>query len=59
MKIYTETEIINPIYITVLDNGITLFVFDGYAKGSDGRIYHHIGKDIDGDMVTVGWCCEN
>ena len=58
MKIYKEAEIINPIYITTLDNGVTLFVFDGYAAGSDGKTYHHVGKEVDGDMVTVGWRCE-
>ena len=58
MEIYTETNIINPMYIATLDNGVTLFVFDGYATGSDGKTYHHIGKEVDGDMVTVGWSCE-
>lgn len=57
MKIYKETEIINPIYITILSNGVTLFVFDGYAAGSDGKTYHHVGEEVDGDMITVGWCC--
>ena len=28
--IYKETEIKNPFYITILNNGVTLFVYDGW-----------------------------
>lgn len=56
MKIYKETVIKKPLYITVLDNGITLFVYDGYAEGSDGRVYHPIFKDtVVEEGEFIGW----
>ena len=59
MHIHKETEILNPIFVAKLDNGITLLVFDGYALGSDGKTYYHIGReDAEGILQTVGWSCE-
>lgn len=56
MKIYKETEFKNPLYITVLDNGVTLFVYDGFGEGSDGRIYQPVIEELsDGDCEVVGW----
>ncbi len=58
MKIYKEeNEIKYPLYITILDNGITLFVYDGYGEGSDGCVYHPVVEDrTDGECEVVGWC---
>lgn len=59
MNINQEVENIKPIAVFKLDNGVTLLVFDGYALGSDGKTYYHIGReDEDGDLLTVGWSCE-
>lgn len=56
MEIYKEREIKNPLYVAVLDNGVTLYVYDGYAEGSDGRIYKPVIKDIgDDEIEVVGW----
>ena len=56
MKIYKEIEYKNPFYITVLDNGVQLFVYDGYAEGSDNHIYHCIIEEIsDDDIDIIGW----
>lgn len=57
MIIYKETEIKNPLYIATLDNGVILIVYDGYAEGSDGRVYKPVAEDIgDGECEVVGWC---
>ncbi len=59
MKIHKQTETLKPIAVFKLDNGVILLVFDGYALGSDGKTYYHIGsEDEDGDLITVGWSCE-
>ncbi len=59
MNINQEVENIKPIAVLKLDNGVMLLVFDGYALGSDGKIYYHIGReDEEGDLLTVGWSCE-
>ncbi|MBQ7295968.1 MAG: hypothetical protein IJW86_07220 [Clostridia bacterium] len=59
MNIHKQTEALNPIAVFKLDNGVTLLVFDGYALGSDGKTYYHIGReDEEGDLITVGWSCE-
>ena len=59
MNINQEVENIKPIAVLKLDNGVTLLVFDGYALGSDGKTYYHIGReDEEGDLLTVGWSCE-
>lgn len=56
MKIYKETEIRNPLYITTLDNGVILFVYDGYAEGNDGiKYYPVIQEDEDGEPDFIGW----
>ncbi len=58
MKIYKEIEIKNPLYITSLDNGVTLFVYDGYGEGSDGRVYKPVVEDRgEGECEVVGWSC--
>ncbi len=59
MKIYKEIEIKNPLYITILDNGVTLFVYDGYAEGSDGRVYKAVVEETsDDECEVVGWVCQ-
>ena len=56
MKIYKETEIIKPLYIVKLDNGVTLFVYDGYAEGSDGLVYYPIFEENDEEEGEfIGW----
>ena len=56
MIIYKETKIKHPLYVTVLDNGVTLLIFDGYAEGSDGKKYRSVTKEIsDGEYELVGW----
>lgn len=59
MNIHEETEVLKPMFVAKLDNGITLLVFDGYALGSDGKTYYHIGReDEEGILQTVGWSCD-
>lgn len=29
-----------------LENGSVLLIYDGYAKGSDGKIYHCVEREI-------------
>ena len=59
MNINQEVENIKTIAIFKLDNGVTLLVFDGYALGSDGKTYYHIGReDEEGVLLTVGWSCD-
>ncbi len=59
MIIYKETEIKNPLYITTLDNGVLLFVYDGYAEGADGRVYKPVIEERgDGECEVVGWVCQ-
>ena len=59
MNINQEVENIKPIAVLKLDNGVIILVFDGYALGSDGKTYYHIGReDEEGDLLTVGWSCE-
>ncbi len=50
-----ETEIIKQLlYIAKLENGATILVYDGYAKGSDGKIYHYVDRQIgDDEFVDV------
>ncbi len=56
MTIHKETEIKHPQYITVLDNGVTLFVYDGYGEGSDSRTYYPVLKETaEGECETLGW----
>ncbi len=56
MKIFKETEIRNPLYITVIDNGVTLFVYDGYAEDADGRRYYPVVEEAgEGENDFVGW----
>lgn len=56
MIIYKEIEIMYPLYITVLDNGVTLFVYDGYGEGSDGKVYQPVLEDRGaGEFEVVGW----
>ena len=56
MIIYKEIEIKNPLYVTILENGVTLLVFDGYTEGSDGEKYQCISiENEDGEYELVGW----
>ena len=57
MRIYKETNIKNPFHITTLDNGVILFVYDGYAEGTDGRVYKPVVEDRgEGECEVIGWC---
>ncbi len=59
MNIHKAIETLRPVAVFKLDNGVTLLVFDGYALGSDGKTYYHVGmEDEDGDLLTAGWSCE-
>ena len=54
--IFKETNIKHPLYVTELDNGVTLCVYDGYAEGSDGKIYHCVERQTgEEDYMIVGW----
>ncbi len=54
--IYKEKETKNPLYVTVLDNGVVLMVYDGYAEGSDNKTYQCVTKENgEGDLVIIGW----
>ncbi len=56
MIVHKQIESLRPAAVIKLDNGVTLLVFDGYAIGSDGKTYYHIGReDSEGDIVTLGW----
>lgn len=55
MIIYKETVIKNPLYITVLDNGVTLFVYDGYGEDSEGRLYYPVMKETGDECEVLGW----
>ncbi len=56
MKIYKETKIKNPLYVTILENGATLFVYDGYGEDYEGRKYLPvIQENTEGDSELVGW----
>lgn len=60
MIIHRQLETKNPLYIAILDNGVTLQVYGDYALGDDGKTYYHIGKETDeGDLVTVGWSSDS
>lgn len=59
MSVYKEQEIKTPLYVATLDNGVMLCVYDGYAEGSDGKIYKPVINELDDDEVEfVGWRCE-
>ncbi len=54
--IFKEKSIKYPLYVTVLDNGVTLCVYDGYAEDSDGKIYHCVERKVGEDEYeVVGW----
>lgn len=56
MIVYKEIKIKNPLYVTVLESGVTLLVFDGYAEGSDGKKYQCVSiENRDGEYDFVGW----
>lgn len=55
-----EIEIVRqPEYIVKIEGGVTLLVYDGYAMGSDGKIYRHVGKEVGDELITLGWSCES
>ncbi|MGN0467992.1 MAG: hypothetical protein ACI4GY_04640 [Acutalibacteraceae bacterium] len=58
MKIEKQAEILNPLFVVKLESGVILLVYDGYAVGSDGKTYYHVGKETDDDLLTVGWSCD-
>ncbi len=54
--IFKETDIRHPFYVTTLNNGVTLCVYDGYAEGSDGNIYNCVERQTGEDEYeVVGW----
>lgn len=56
MKVFKETNIKNPLYITTLDNGVILFVYDGYAEDPDGIKYCSVTRENkDGELELIGW----
>lgn len=56
--IYKEVENNNPLYVSILDNGVFICVYGDYAEGSDGNVYRHVGKEVDEDeIITIGWEC--
>lgn len=59
MKIYKESNFRNPLYVSTLDNGVEILVFDGYAEGNDGEIYKPVIKEItDDEIEVIGWSKE-
>ncbi len=57
--ILKEIEVKNPLYVTTLENGVTLLVYGEYAEGNDGKKYRHIDKEVAKDEYeSIGWCCE-
>ena len=56
MKVFKENSIKNPLYITTLDNGVILFVYDGYAEDTNGKKYYPVTKkNKDGEYEFIGW----
>ncbi len=54
--IFKETDIRHPLYVTMLENGVLLCVYDGYAEGSDGKTYHCAERKIsDDEYEFLGW----
>ena len=58
MKIYKEKNIKNPLYAATLDNGVSILVYDGYAEGSDGKLYHPVIEETDDEIELIGGRCE-
>ncbi len=53
---FKEKEIIaQPLYIAKIENGVTLLVYDGYAKGSDGKEYACICHEENDMLYIDGW----
>ena len=53
---FKETEVIKALYTARLENGVILFVYDGYGEGNDGNIYKPVlDFDEDGDCEVIGW----
>ncbi len=55
--IYKEVENNNPLYVSLLENGVLICVYGDYAEGTDGNVYRHIAKEVDDSLETVGWEC--
>ena len=53
--IFKETGIRHPLYVTTLTNGVTLLVYGDTAEGDDGKVYRHVGVEVDGVLITAGW----
>ncbi len=57
-EVHQEVERKHPLYVAVLDNGVTLLIFDGYAEGSDGKIYKCVDEEYEEDeWRIIGWRC--
>ena len=56
---FKEVEISNPLYIAKIENGVVLYVYDGYAEGDDGKIYKPVMQEtVDDECELVGWVCQ-
>lgn len=55
--IFKEASVRYPLYVTTLDNGVTLQVYGENAEGDDGKVYRHVGEEHNGVIYTVGWEC--
>lgn len=53
--ILKETNIKHPLYVTILDNGVTIQVHGDTAEGDDGKTYRHVGAEVNGVLITQGW----
>ena len=59
MTVHKQLQLMHPLYIAKLDNGVTIQIYGDYALGDDGKTYYHVGcEDSDGIMQTVGWSSE-
>ena len=53
---FKETEIIKqPLYITRIENGDILLVYDGYAKSTDDKKYKCVCREENDMLYIEGW----
>ncbi len=54
---FRETELLKPLYVVRIENGVILFVYDGYAEDEGGNKYKPVYEEIDddGDCEVAGW----
>lgn len=68
MEIIKQTDLITPLGVAKLENGTYVFIYDGYAVGSDGKKYYSVTKVVpfydeefgfeDEEYINVGWSSE-